>query len=57
MLPFCEPDDSYRSPWTANGFSRCFLELVGSIAGAGVLYVLGVGFIVLGMRTVASYVF
>ena len=48
MLPFCEPGDSYRSVWTGSGFSRCFLDLVGGIAAAGILYVLGVGCIVLG---------
>ena len=48
MLPVCEPGDSYSQPWGEHGFSRCFLQLVGGIACAGILYVLGLGAIVLG---------
>ena len=51
MLPVCEPRDSYSTAWVEQGFSRCFLELVGSISGAGVLFVLGLGTIILGMAT------
>ena len=43
----CEPGDSYSVPWTRDGFSRCFLELVGSISSGGVVFVLGLGSIVL----------
>ena len=48
MLPLCEPGDSTGIPWSGHGFSRCFLEMVGAISAAGVLYVLGLGVIVLG---------
>lgn len=48
MLPICEPGDSYSKVWGEYGFSRCFLQLVGSITCAGLLYVLGLGAIVLG---------
>lgn len=57
MLPVCEPGDAYSSAWLTYGFSRCFLELVGSITGAGVLYVLGVGFIVLGKSVLLTYAY
>ena len=40
-LHFCEPGDWYNVPWVGGGFSRCFLELVGSISTAGLLYLLG----------------
>lgn len=48
MLPVCEPGDSYSTAWREYGFSRCFLQLVGAISGAGILYVLGLGTLVLG---------
>lgn len=48
MLPVCEPGDGYNKVWGEYGFSRCFLQLVGPLAGAGVLYVLGLGAVVLG---------
>ena len=47
VLPFCEPDDGYNIPWISGGFSRCFLEIVGSISTAGLLYLLGLTAIVL----------
>ena len=40
-IEFCEPGDWYSVPWVGGGFSRCFLELVGSITTAGVFYLLG----------------
>ena len=48
MLPFCEPGDAHTTPWVGNGFSRCFLETVGSIASAGLLFIFGLTVIVLG---------
>lgn len=48
MLPVCEPGDSYSKAWGEYGFSRCFLQIVGAISSAGVLYVFGLGAIVLG---------
>ena len=47
MLPFCEPGDEYTVPWVGGGFSRCFLQIVGSISTAGLLYLLGLSAIVL----------
>lgn len=47
MLEFCEPGDSYSVAWVGGGFSRCFLEVVGSIATAGLLFLLGLSGIVL----------
>ena len=47
MLEFCEPGDSYSVPWVGRGFSRCFLEVVGSLASAGLLFLLGFSSIVL----------
>lgn len=52
MLPVCEPGDSYSKAWGEYGFSRCFLQLVGAISCGGVLYVLGLGAIVLGKSIV-----
>ena len=47
MLPFCEPGDEYTIPWIGGGFSRCFLQIVGSMSSAGLLYLLGLSAIVL----------
>lgn len=47
MLEFCEPADGYDVPWVGGGFSRCFLEVVGAISTAGLLYLLGLTAIVL----------
>ena len=47
MLPFCEPGDEYTVPWVGGGFSRCFLQIVGSISTAGLLYLFGLSAIVL----------
>ena len=47
MLPFCEPGDEYNVPWVGGGFSRCFLQIVGSMSTAGLLYLLGLSAIVL----------
>ena len=47
MLPFCEPGDEYEVPWVGGGFSRCFLQIVGSMSTAGLLYLLGLTTIVL----------
>lgn len=54
MLPFCEPDDDYSTPWVNGGFSRCFLEVVGSISSAGILILLGLTIIVLGPKSKVS---
>ena len=54
MLPVCEPGDSYGRAWGEYGFSRCFLQLVGSIFCAGLLYVLGLGAIVLGKAIIIA---
>lgn len=51
MLPFCESGDQYTTPWIDGGFSRCFLQTVGSIASAGALVVLGLTVIVLGPKS------
>lgn len=51
MLPFCEPGDEYTTPWINGGFSRCFLETVGSMACAGTLILLGLTVIVLGPKS------
>ena len=51
MLPFCEPGDAYTTPWVGSGFSRCFLETVGSIASAGLLFILGLSVIALGGKS------
>lgn len=50
MLRFCAPGGSYAVAWTDGGFSRCFLEVVGSISTAGLLYLLGLSSIVLGQQ-------
>ena len=50
MLRFCEPGDEYTVPWINQAFSRCFLEVVGSITCAGLLYVLGMSSVVLGSK-------
>ena len=50
MLEFCEPGDGYNVPWIGGGFSRCFLEVVGSISTCGLLYLLGMTAIVLGPK-------
>ena len=47
MLEFCEPGDSYSVAWVGGGFSRCFLEVVGSIGSAGLLLLFGLSGIVL----------
>jgi hypothetical protein len=47
LLPFCEPGDEYTVPWVGGGFSRCFLQIVGSMSTAGLLYLLGLLAIVL----------
>ena len=46
-MHFCEPGDWYSTAWRGGGFSRCFLELVGSIAAAGVLFLIGCSAVVL----------
>ena len=50
MLPFCGPEDDYSIPWVDSGFSRCFLQTVGSMASAGILILLGLTIIVLGPK-------
>ena len=50
MLPFCVDGDDYSVPWVDGGFSRCFLQTVGSIASAGILILLGLTIIVLGPK-------
>ena len=51
MLPFCEPGDAYSTAWVDDGFSRCFLDVVCSIATAGLLFIFGLGAIALGGKT------
>ena len=47
MLPVCDPGENYATAWSGYGFSRCFLEMVGAISGVGVLYILGLGALIL----------
>ena len=48
VLPFCEEGEDYSVAWVGEGFSRCFLQVVGSLACAGVLLVFSGSAAVLG---------
>ena len=50
VLSFCEPGDEYSIPWTDGGLSRCFVQVVGSLASAGMLFVFGLTGCVLGRK-------
>lgn len=50
LLRFCEPGDSYSVAWVDGGLSRCFLEVVGSISCAGIIFIVGLAGIILGPK-------
>ncbi len=54
MLRFCEPGDGYSTAWVDGGLSRCFLDVVGSISCAGIVFIVGLTGIVLGPKVSES---
>ena len=54
MVLFCEPGDTDNVVWRGNGFSRCFVTIVGSLFSSGFLIVFGLSIIVLGGKPKAK---
>ena len=51
MLPFCELGDSYSVVWVANGLSRCFSDIVGSLSAGGALFLFGLTVLIVSKKT------
>ena len=54
MVLFCEPGDTDNVVWRGNGFSRCFVTIVGSLFSSGFLIIFGLSIIVLGGKPKAK---
>ena len=54
MVLFCEPGDTDNVLWRENGFSRCFVTIVGSLFSSGFLIIFGLSTIVLGGKPKAK---
>lgn len=45
-IPFCKTGDDYTIPWQSGGFSRCLVDIVGSLSSSYCLFIVGLSSIV-----------